>query len=35
MVANGSDGEGSGEDGSDIVMKILTMKTLGRQNTVQ
>ena len=35
MVAIGSDGEGSGEDGSDIVMKILTMKTLERQNTVQ
>ena len=35
MVANGSDGEGSSEDGSDTVMKILTMKTLGHQNTVQ
>ena len=35
MVANGSDGEGSGEVGSDMVMKILTVKTLGRQNTVQ
>ena len=35
MVVNGSAGEGSGEVGSDIVIKILTMKTLERQNTVQ
>ena len=35
MVANSSDGEGGGEVGSDMVMKILTMKNLGRQNTVQ
>ena len=35
MVANGSAGEGSSEVRSDMVMKILTMKTLGRQNSVQ
>ena len=35
MVANSSVGEGSGEVGSDMVMKILNMKTLGRHNSVQ